>query len=98
MTVWRVGSAVMLAALAIWLIASRDQEGRLNENFLLVTFIVLGLPLPFQAGGGGLIPADRSTANKMIEPTENDIGRGVVYTGNRYPGGKLEARHHHVFP
>ena len=24
----------------------------------------------------------------MIEPTEDDIGRGVVYTGNRYPGGK----------
>ena len=26
----------------------------------------------------------------MIEPTEEDIGRSVVYTGNRYPGGKLE--------
>ncbi len=26
----------------------------------------------------------------MIEPTEHDIGRAVVYTGNRYPGGKLE--------
>jgi hypothetical protein len=26
----------------------------------------------------------------MIEPTEADIGRGVVYTGNRYVGGKLE--------
>jgi hypothetical protein len=26
----------------------------------------------------------------MIEPTEEDIGRAVVYTGNRYPGGKLE--------
>jgi hypothetical protein len=26
----------------------------------------------------------------MIAPTENDIGRAVVYTGNRYPGGKLE--------
>jgi hypothetical protein len=25
----------------------------------------------------------------MIEPTEHDIGRAVVYTGNRYPGGKL---------
>jgi hypothetical protein len=35
-------------------------------------------------------PADRNTASKMIEPTENDIGRAVVYTGNRYPGGKLE--------
>lgn len=27
---------------------------------------------------------------KMIEPSERDIGRKVVYTGNRYPGGKLE--------
>lgn len=26
----------------------------------------------------------------MIEPTESDVGRLVVYTGNRYPGGKLE--------
>lgn len=26
----------------------------------------------------------------MIEPTEADIGRKVVYTGNTYPGGKLE--------
>lgn len=26
----------------------------------------------------------------MIDPTEADIGRGVYYTGNRYPGGKTE--------
>jgi hypothetical protein len=26
----------------------------------------------------------------MIDPTHEDIGRKVVYTGNRYPGGKLE--------
>jgi hypothetical protein len=26
----------------------------------------------------------------MIEPIDEDIGRSVVYTGNRYPGGKLE--------
>lgn len=26
----------------------------------------------------------------MIEPTEDDIGHAVVYTGNRYPGGKPE--------
>lgn len=26
----------------------------------------------------------------MIEPTSKDIGRRVVYTGNRYPGGKPE--------
>jgi hypothetical protein len=26
----------------------------------------------------------------MIEPTAEDIGRMVVYTGNRYPSGKRE--------
>lgn len=26
----------------------------------------------------------------MINPTPNTIGFAVVYTGNRYPGGKLE--------
>jgi hypothetical protein len=26
----------------------------------------------------------------MIEPTFDDIGRAVLYTGNRYPGGKVE--------
>lgn len=27
---------------------------------------------------------------RMISPTEYDVGRKVIYTGNRYPGGKLE--------
>jgi len=27
---------------------------------------------------------------KVLNPTEADIGREVVYTGNRYPGGRLE--------
>lgn len=26
----------------------------------------------------------------MIHPTPEDVGRKVVYTGNRYPGGELE--------
>lgn len=26
----------------------------------------------------------------MIEPTKEDIGRKVIYTGNRYRGGKPE--------
>jgi hypothetical protein len=29
-------------------------------------------------------------ADAVIDPTEADIGRKVIYTGNRYPGGKLE--------
>jgi hypothetical protein len=30
------------------------------------------------------------TGKKMIEPTEADIGRAVLYTGNRFVGGKVE--------
>ena len=26
----------------------------------------------------------------MIVPTNEDIGRAVIYTGNRYPGGVVE--------
>ena len=26
----------------------------------------------------------------MINPTQGDIGRSVVYTGNRHPDGRLE--------
>jgi hypothetical protein len=26
----------------------------------------------------------------VIEPTQADVGRRVIYTGNRYPGGKTE--------
>ena len=26
----------------------------------------------------------------MIKPTDSDIGRKVIYTGNRYPGGAIE--------
>ena len=26
----------------------------------------------------------------MIKPTQADVGRKVIYTGNRYPGGKIE--------
>jgi hypothetical protein len=41
--IWLIGSAVMLVGLALWLIFSRDADGRLNENFLLVIFMVWGL-------------------------------------------------------
>lgn len=26
----------------------------------------------------------------MIDPTKTDIGRAVIYTGNRWPGAKVE--------
>jgi hypothetical protein len=41
--VWLIGSAVMLVGLAIWLIASRDQDGRLNEMWWLVIGLVLAV-------------------------------------------------------
>jgi hypothetical protein len=44
--IWRVGSAVMLAGLVIWLIATRDQDGRLNENFLLVIILAVAVLFP----------------------------------------------------
>jgi hypothetical protein len=34
--IWRIGSALMLVGLAAWVVVTRDQEGRLNENFILV--------------------------------------------------------------
>ena len=54
--IWYTGSALMLAALAIWLIASRDQEGRLNEWWLLVTFMVLGFRYLFKLTAVALFP------------------------------------------
>ena len=46
--IWYAGSVVMLAGLAIWLFTSRDQEGRLSENFLLVIIMVLAVRYLFK--------------------------------------------------
>jgi hypothetical protein len=46
--VWRIGQAVMLVGLAIWLIASRDQDGRLSEVWWLVIGLVLALRYLFK--------------------------------------------------
>jgi hypothetical protein len=46
--VWRIGSTVMLVGLAIWLFTSRDHEGRLSENFLLVIIMVLAVRYLFK--------------------------------------------------
>jgi hypothetical protein len=46
--VWRIGSTLMLAGLAIWLVASRDETGRLSENFLLVIIMVLAVRYLFK--------------------------------------------------
>ena len=48
LTVWRVGSSLMLAGLALWLIFSRDAAGRLDENFLLVIILVLAVRYLFK--------------------------------------------------
>ena len=41
--VWYAGSTLLLTGLVIWLFASRDAEGRLNELFLPVIIFVWGL-------------------------------------------------------
>jgi hypothetical protein len=41
--IWRVGSTLMWAGLAIWLIASRDEQGRISEWWWIVVSMVLGL-------------------------------------------------------
>lgn len=54
--VWRIGSALMLAGLAIWLFASRDEEGRLSEWWWLVIGLVLGLRYLFGQAVVALFP------------------------------------------
>ena len=54
--VWRVGSALMLAGLVVWLFASRDDEGRLNENFWLVIGMVLAVRYCFKLAIVALFP------------------------------------------
>jgi hypothetical protein len=46
--VWYAGSTLMLAALAIWLVASRDDEGRLSEVWWLVVSLVLAVRYCFK--------------------------------------------------
>jgi hypothetical protein len=46
----------MLVGLAIWLFTSRDQEGRLSENFLLVIGVVLALRYLFKLEVVALFP------------------------------------------
>jgi hypothetical protein len=54
--VWRIGSAVMLVGLAVWLVASRDEEGRLSEWWWLVIGLVLGLRYIFKLVVVALFP------------------------------------------
>jgi hypothetical protein len=54
--VWNIGSTLMLAALAIWLFASRDQDGRLNEYFWLVIGLVLAVRYLFKLSVVALFP------------------------------------------
>jgi hypothetical protein len=70
--VWRVGSAVILLGLVIWLIASRDQEGRLNENFLLVIIMVLTLRWSF---GQVVIWSMSPHAQGLEQSTEREAPR-----------------------
>jgi hypothetical protein len=53
--VWYAGSTLMLAGLVIWLIASRD-DGRLNENYWIVIFMVLAVRYLFKLAVVALFP------------------------------------------
>jgi hypothetical protein len=54
--IWHTGSTLMLCGLAIWLIASRDEEGRLNEWFWLVIALVLTVRYLFKLSIAALFP------------------------------------------
>ena len=54
--VWRIGSALMLACLGIWLVASRDQDGRLSEWWWLVIGLVLAVRYMFKMSVVALFP------------------------------------------
>jgi hypothetical protein len=54
-TVWRIGSAVMLIGLAIWLVASME-DGRLNEVWWLVVWLVLSVRYLFKISVVALFP------------------------------------------
>jgi hypothetical protein len=60
--IWRIGSALMLVSLTIWLVASRDQEGRLNENYWLVIGLVLACRYLFKMAIVCLCPPPRDRA------------------------------------
>jgi hypothetical protein len=60
--VWRVGQAVMLVGLAIWLVASLDDEGRLNENYWLAIGMVLAVRYCFKLAVVALFPPPQTTA------------------------------------
>jgi hypothetical protein len=54
--VWNIGSTLMLVGLGIWLVAGRDEEGRLNENFLLVIIMVFVVRYLFKLSIIALFP------------------------------------------
>jgi hypothetical protein len=54
--VWYTGSTLMLAGLAIWLFTSRADDGRLNENFLLVIGLALAVRYLFKLSVVALFP------------------------------------------
>jgi hypothetical protein len=55
-TIWVVGSTVMLVGLALWLIFSRDETGRLHENFLLAMILAWALWYVFTLIVAALFP------------------------------------------
>jgi hypothetical protein len=61
--VWYAGSTLLLAGLAIWLFASRDDEGRLSEWWWLVIAFVLILRYLLKLSVAALFPPIETPPN-----------------------------------
>jgi hypothetical protein len=57
-----IGSAAMLAGLVVWLVATRDQEGRLSEIWWLVIGLVLAVRYLFKLAVVALFPPEHGAA------------------------------------
>jgi hypothetical protein len=68
--VLRIGSSLMLAGLGIWLVASRDDDGRLSENFLLVIIMVFVVRFLFKLAIVALFPPEVITEIEPARPAQ----------------------------
>ncbi len=59
-----IGSTLMLVGLGLWLVFSRDDQGRLNESFLLVILMVIGLRYLFGLVVVALFPPIETSPTK----------------------------------
>jgi hypothetical protein len=60
--IWRIGSALIWSALAVWLVFSRDEASRLNEAWWLVTALAWCLWYLFGRVVAALWPPEHGAA------------------------------------